>query len=328
MTPEDLIEKFNEKFPVGARVFWRSCAHESYPHGAYEVRGVAFDMNGQAVAFLKGRAGAVSIEPQFVDYENIPGPIENEPFENYDLCEHMARTSEIRGRRRCDKCQKEVDEIFDSFWRSIIYKKGELDLEQMKGELFDFHFVMGEVSKVYDHITGGQLSKPNYHAAGVISEADKCRQEAIDEAVKEKTEEMREDVKILANCVECVCELFGYPKDDIIDFVTYIPEDFRKMTDEIKRLKIALADAVRRPMGVLPDSAQGLLTEKDLREAEGRRANKPYLETPCAECGVPVGNDYSEVGEDENKFVVCGECECGVQEGWEEFKIAHRKGEI
>lgn len=40
----------------------------------------------------------------------------------------------------------------------------------------------------------------------------------------------------------------------------------------IARLKIALADAIRRPMGVVPDSAEGLIKVSDLDAAEARRA--------------------------------------------------------
>lgn len=40
---------------------------------------------------------------------------------------------------------------------------------------------------------------------------------------------------------------------------------------EIKQLRIALADAIRRPMGVIPDSAIGLLSPAELDAAEQRR---------------------------------------------------------
>jgi hypothetical protein len=40
---------------------------------------------------------------------------------------------------------------------------------------------------------------------------------------------------------------------------------------EIARLKVALADAVCRPMGVVPDSAAGLITPEDLDDAKRRR---------------------------------------------------------
>jgi hypothetical protein len=38
--------------------------------------------------------------------------------------------------------------------------------------------------------------------------------------------------------------------------------------------RIALADAIRRPMGVIPDSAIGLVNVTDLAKAEWRRMNR------------------------------------------------------
>ena len=40
---------------------------------------------------------------------------------------------------------------------------------------------------------------------------------------------------------------------------------------ERDELRIALADAIRRPMGVIPDSAQGLVSGAELDLAERRR---------------------------------------------------------
>jgi NAD-dependent DNA ligase len=45
--------------------------------------------------------------------------------------------------------------------------------------------------------------------------------------------------------------------------------------DEIERLRVALADAIRRPMGVVPASAEGMVTERDLVLAEARRPAHP-----------------------------------------------------
>lgn len=42
--------------------------------------------------------------------------------------------------------------------------------------------------------------------------------------------------------------------------------------EEVERYKIALADAIRRPMGVIPASADGLITYADVAAAEERRA--------------------------------------------------------
>lgn len=48
----------------------------------------------------------------------------------------------------------------------------------------------------------------------------------------------------------------------------------REMNDQetIERLRIALADAINRPLGVIPDSALGLITAMELEEAARRRA--------------------------------------------------------
>jgi hypothetical protein len=43
--------------------------------------------------------------------------------------------------------------------------------------------------------------------------------------------------------------------------------------EEVARYKIALADATRRPMGVLPASADGLVTAADMAAAEARRTH-------------------------------------------------------
>ena len=67
-----------------------------------------------------------------------------------------------------------VEGIFQEFWRVIVCPNGDgvLDVEQVKKELADYHDLLHEVPKVYDHITGGRISKPHTHAHAVIAEAD------------------------------------------------------------------------------------------------------------------------------------------------------------
>lgn len=69
---------------------------------------------------------------------------------------------------------EEVEKVWNEFWKPIVEKDGEVDMDQIKKELYDFHMVMQEVSKVYDHITNGKISKLLTHADVVISEADDC----------------------------------------------------------------------------------------------------------------------------------------------------------
>jgi hypothetical protein len=44
-------------------------------------------------------------------------------------------------------------------------------------------------------------------------------------------------------------------------------------SNEREAFRTALADAIRRPMGVIPESAEGLITQADLDAAEKRRKN-------------------------------------------------------
>lgn len=52
---------------------------------------------------------------------------------------------------------------------------------------------------------------------------------------------------------------------------------FTRKDQKITKLKIALADAIRRPMGIVPDSAirDNLVTPIELEEAEKRRPRDP-----------------------------------------------------
>lgn len=54
-------------------------------------------------------------------------------------------------------------------WKSLIYTDGKLDEEKVKNELMDYGFLLEQVPKVYDAVTGGKLSKTNYHAQTIIA---------------------------------------------------------------------------------------------------------------------------------------------------------------
>lgn len=79
-------------------------------------------------------------------------------------------------------------------------------------------------------------------------------------------------------------DLDGGDYDVFVTFLECLKEancHYRKFSSDehvtnkrkIALLKIALADAVRRPMGVVPDSAYGLLSEDEMAAAEERRSN-------------------------------------------------------
>lgn len=74
---------------------------------------------------------------------------------------------------------------YDSDWKQIIEEGGVFNVDQIKRELHDFSFLMEQASKVYDHVTGGKLSKTTYTAQTVTTEADDYLNTLCDEAVKD-----------------------------------------------------------------------------------------------------------------------------------------------
>ena len=83
---------------------------------------------------------------------------------------------------------KDYEETYNSFWKEIVEKDGVLDLDQVKRELHDYHRMLGEVPKVYDHVTGGRISKPNTPASAVIAEHDDEVTRLCEEAAAEPKE--------------------------------------------------------------------------------------------------------------------------------------------
>lgn len=73
------------------------------------------------------------------------------------------------------------------FWSKFVYPEG-ASAQDVQNELDDYHEMMGEVGRVYDHVTGGVISKPNTRASAVIEVADEHIQELIEEAIKDERE--------------------------------------------------------------------------------------------------------------------------------------------
>lgn len=56
---------------------------------------------------------------------------------------------------------KDYEEMYETFWKELIENnKGEIILDNLKRELYDYAILIDNVSKVYDHVTGGVVSKP------------------------------------------------------------------------------------------------------------------------------------------------------------------------
>lgn len=84
----------------------------------------------------------------------------------------------------------DVQAIFDDFWRPLVCRAdGSLDLEQVKKELFDYYYLMDRASTVYDHVTGGRISKTTTIAEDVIAEADSLAMREVEAAIKDEREQ-------------------------------------------------------------------------------------------------------------------------------------------
>lgn len=81
---------------------------------------------------------------------------------------------------------------YEEFWKDIVEENGVLNLDQIKRELFDFHNLMQNVSKVYMEITGGMISKQMTDPDVVIAVANDRIQDLVEEEIKDRMENTNE----------------------------------------------------------------------------------------------------------------------------------------
>lgn len=84
----------------------------------------------------------------------------------------------------------EVVELFTTYWAPLVMKGDQFDTLAVARELYDYWIVVTEVSRVYGHVTGGRLTKPNTAAFHIIAAHD----EAIEAAYQEGFGAGQEDV--------------------------------------------------------------------------------------------------------------------------------------
>lgn len=82
----------------------------------------------------------------------------------------------------------EYDNLSLDFWKEIVVKDGELDIEQVKKELHDYGVLLDSVGRVYDNVTGGKVSKPNTDPDVVIALAEDYLQECIEDEIENRKE--------------------------------------------------------------------------------------------------------------------------------------------
>lgn len=86
-----------------------------------------------------------------------------------------------------EQLQKQVAEMKKiesaDFWCNWVYPE-RATAEQVQNELEDYHVILDNVCIVYDHITGGRISKANTLAHEVTSVADDYYRDLYEEEVE------------------------------------------------------------------------------------------------------------------------------------------------
>ena len=173
--------------------------------------------------------------------------------------------------------RQECARLFDEFWKPLVCNdNGSINQDKLNAELWDCHRMMMEVPKVYDHVTNGRLSKPNYPASVVIAEYDDQTTQFVDECVREET----------------------------ADITRRLEEARRERDEATERHKKELAICLR--------ALDGLEAERDRALAEGRRLREALEEwQKVARRAVHAVMAYCE--DDCIDETLCKDCSLSIQ---------------
>lgn len=99
-------------------------------------------------------------------------------------CKDMPETGRMR-----ERYTEDPEREWQEFWSDIVAPGGVVDVDQLKKELCDFSMLMHHAAIVYEHATGGMISKPNTLPSVVCGVIDDHVTELCEEAAKEAREE-------------------------------------------------------------------------------------------------------------------------------------------
>lgn len=156
--------------------------------------------------------------------------LKNNCLYQYELCRHLSPVENSID-RRCQECQTEIDDDFNNFWRELVCdEQGSLDAEKVKAELFDFHSLIGSVTKVYDSLTGGRLSKPHYAPEVVIAEVE----DSFDEIIKAEKDLISAYLENYKNSLKTSVENY-YLKRHLDNIISRIEENsHHKLSEKVE----------------------------------------------------------------------------------------------
>ena len=97
------------------------------------------------------------------------------------ICDECSGTGEDfeDSSKKCGECSGTgmVKKLNPALWQFIEQKLTEV--------IESYEIALAEVSKVYDNLTNGKLSKPNYQAATIIDEVRMIQENELTEAIKQ-----------------------------------------------------------------------------------------------------------------------------------------------
>jgi hypothetical protein len=93
-------------------------------------------------------------------------------------------------RKPANKPGADAMKLFNEFWHALVCDNGgRLNRNAVINELWDYFTLMGSASKVYDHVTGGKISKANTDPSVVIAVATDTENEALEAILKDEKEQ-------------------------------------------------------------------------------------------------------------------------------------------
>ena len=91
----------------------------------------------------------------------------------------------------------DYEEVWNEFWKEIIIdKNGDINLDQIKRELYDFKELIDNVPNVYRYVTGGRLSEATYSSDVVTMFADEYYDKLISGIIKDDIYDILDNEKL------------------------------------------------------------------------------------------------------------------------------------
>lgn len=114
-----------------------------------------------------------------------PAPVPEPAADLEDISGQQGLEDYLEKRRR-EGVKEDYQETYQDYWKGLVETDGKLDPDKVMRELHDYKFMLDQVPKVYCHVSGGMISKPNTYAFEVINKHDEQREKDIEEAIKEE----------------------------------------------------------------------------------------------------------------------------------------------